>query len=314
MKVTTVFLVSSYNRLALLHQACHCILDFISNHTDFGLLVLDAGSEDGSKEYLRKIAGDYPNTVAVLIEEDRPSFSEGVNRMFKRVLDFFPAATEGLLFETDNLIKNQQPVLDAVNLLRGNDLLGAVGFTVQNLQGLFLIPGSTFLKISATILGLQLSDKFGLERMQLNNWQKNSAIKWHYYDVLYTSPLLVKIDAWRKSGGMDAENFPFAESDVHWAWKLAQAGFRKAIIQCTGIIHDNQSTVSAWSAKRVYDVHKRRLRYMYLVKGRSAAALMRFPLAARHLIEAMVFFFSFKNKERVQERLRMVYLALKYYP
>lgn len=314
MKITTVFLVSSFNRLSLLKEACDNLLGFIQLHPDFGILLLDAGSTDGSKEYLIELKQKHPSVLAIMLEQDLPSFSEGVNRLFQQVLHSFPDATEAFLFETDNLIKNEAAVIGARALLRRQNNLGAVGFTVQNMAGQYLIPGSTFLKTSATILGLQVSGKLGLERMPLRQWQQADGIQWHYYDVLYTSPLLVKLEAWQKTGGMDAYHFPFAESDVHWAWKLKQAGFRQAIVQCTGIIHDNRAAVSAWSSKRVYEVHKRRLLYIRLVKGSFVAALITLPLALRHCIEGLYFLLSFRGATRIAERFKMAYLVFKSYP
>lgn len=313
MSIHTVFLVSSYNRFSLLVEACNSVIAFMKKHEGYGLLILDAGSTDGSIEHIKSII-QTNESIYGLFENDYPSFSEGVNRMFLAIKTFFPEANFGLLFETDNLVLDDQPILDSLILMNRSEKIGAVGFTIQNLQGKTLIPGSTFIKTIATILGLQLSDKLRIERIKLTHWQLCESFQWQWYEVLYTSPLLVRIKAWEETGGMDAKNFPFAESDVHWAWKLFKKGYRQAIINCTGIIHDNRSSFSNWSSKRVYEVHKRRLLYIKLVKGQVVAMMIMPFIAFRHIFEAAYFLFLKKDKERFRARYQMIFRVFQHYP
>lgn len=313
MSIHTVFLVSSFNRFSLLVEACDNIIGFLNRHKGYGLLILDAGSTDGSVEHIKSII-QKNESICGLFENDQPSFSEGVNRMFLAIKTFFPEANFGLLFETDNLILNDQPVLDSLVLMSKIEKIGAVGFTIQSLQGKALIPGSTFIKTIATILGLQISDKLRLERIKLSYWQSCETFQWQWYEVLYTSPLLVRINSWEETGGMDAEKFPFAESDVHWAWKLSQKGYKQAIINSTGIVHDNRSTLSSWSTKRVYEVHKRRLLYIKEVKGGLVAMMIMPLIALRHIFEAAYFLIVKKDKKRFKARYQMILRVFQYYP
>ncbi len=105
-----------------------------------------------------------------------------------------------------------------------------------------------------------------------------------YCDIVYTSPLLVRADAWQSVGGMDARGFPFSDSDLDLALRLRAAGWRCVVIADTGVVHDDLGEISEWSATRTIRFHAARFRLLRRHLGR--IRFVAIPLLfARHLIE-----------------------------
>lgn len=302
--IETVFLVNSFNRKNLLTKAISSLIYYCSTNLKTATLVYEVGSTDGSREFLDNLKSKY---VYLITSSEPMSFSDGCNYAVLKASTFFPKIKQFILFETDNFLRNQIPINQALYLLQTKPNVGAVGFTVQKYDGTFLIPGSTFIKVIVTILGLTFSDKFKFERMNLNNWQKENGFKWHFYDVLYTSPLVIRHEAWKRTEGMDSVNFPFSESDTDWGYRLFQEGYASAIIECEGIIHDNLATKSEWSDKRVLDVHKGRLNYIFKHKGKLVANAIKPLLCLRHIAEWIFFSLQNREKSKIKIRKKMVF-------
>jgi GT2 family glycosyltransferase len=99
--------------------------------------------------------------------------------------------------------------------------------------------------------------------------------------------LLIRREAWLQTGGLDAERFPFSETDVDWAWRCAKAGWKTAVIASDQVVHDNLQQASAWSANRVIEFHRSRLRLLKRHRG-EWVGLIKPGLFLRHGIETLL--------------------------
>jgi GT2 family glycosyltransferase len=283
-----VVIVSSFNRVALLREALASLRPLLcQNELTFRIVVYDAGSTDGSLAVLENFRAEHaPGCVDILVPKagEDTSFAAGLNRACgfaarRRDVDYF------FLFETDNLISGLQPVKRAVSLLETDSTIAAVGFTVRTKDGRPAGFGERFPRLLSFILGQQLSARLKLEEMRVL-WVEGGGTlgRYGYSDVIYTSPLLVRTAAWERVGGMDAKVFPFSDSDVDLAFRFRDHGYRCAVIDDPGVVHDNRGQVSEWSATRTLHWHGARFRLLRRHSGLGIVAAI--PLLfVRHLTE-----------------------------
>jgi GT2 family glycosyltransferase len=282
-----VAVVNSYNRRHLLEEALASLVEAVdSDAVPYAIVVFDPGSTDGSREWIRWFAQEHPGTRIDLIGPaggEGSSFADGVNRGCQYALESFPDAEFLLLYETDNWIANADPLHGAMRLLRAEPSLAAAGFTVRLHSGKPCGWGMAFPTLSSFMLGDQLCHNFDIPRSRIHT-QQTDGVKWFAADVVFTSPLLVKAQVWRESGGIDAEAFPFSDSDLDWAWKVSRLGYKLGVLLTDGVVHDNLSVQSDWSNMRVLKFH--RARFNLLRKYRGRAVYFAIPLLfVRHLAE-----------------------------
>jgi GT2 family glycosyltransferase len=254
--------------------------------------VFDAGSKDGSVEFLRSWQGLNAGDNLLLVEaaSAHASFSEGVNRASAVALDRFPECRWLFLFETDNWLQTAEPLSQAVQLLEEESQLAAVGFTVKRHSGEFCGYGMSFPTAMSFALGLNLSARWNLDQPNNSPWRTSNNFRWRMCDVVFTSPLLIRREAWLQTGGLDAERFPFSETDVDWAWRCAEAGWKTAVIASEQVVHDNLQQASAWSANRVIEFHRSRLRLLKRHRG-EWIGLIKPILFLRHCLETLLLTF-----------------------
>jgi GT2 family glycosyltransferase len=288
--IQLVAVINSFNRKALLEKALASLTSALRN-APFGsaIVVFDAGSKDGSVEFIRSWqslnAGD--NLVLVESAGKDASFSEGVNRASAVALDRFPDCRWLFLFETDNWVQTAEPLSHAVRLLEQELQLAAAGFTVKRHSGQFCGYGMSFPTALSLALGLNLSDRWNLEGPNDSLWEITKGFRWRTCDVVFTSPLLIRREAWLQTGGLDAERFPFSETDVDWAWRCAESGWKMAVIESEQVVHDNLQQASSWSANRVIEFHRSRLRLLRRHRG-EWIGLIKPILFLRHCIESLL--------------------------
>jgi GT2 family glycosyltransferase len=291
--IQLVAVINSFNRKALLEKALASLTSALRN-APFGsaIVVFDAGSKDGSVEFIRSWqslnAGD--NLVLVESAGKDASFSEGVNRASAVALDRFPDCRWLFLFETDNWVQTAEPLNHAVRLLEQELQLAAAGFTVKRHSGQFCGYGMSFPTALSLALGLNLSDRWNLEGPNDSPWEITKGFRWRTCDVVFTSPLLIRREAWLQTGGLDAERFPFSETDVDWAWRCAESGWKMAVIESEQVVHDNLQQASSWSANRVIEFHRSRLRLLRRHRG-EWIGLIKPILFLRHCIESLLLTF-----------------------
>lgn len=290
--IELVAVINSFNRKALLEKALASLTQAL-REAPFGsaIIVFEAGSHDGSLEFLRSWHSLNPddNLVIESVTADS-SFSEGVNRGSAIALERFPECRWLFLFETDNWLQTAKPLSHAVRLLEQEAQLAAVGFTVKRHNGEFCGYGMSFPTALSLTLGLNFSLRWNLDAPNDSPWNTSDGFRWRTCDVVFTSPLLIRREAWLQTGGLDAERFPFSETDVDWAWRCAEAGWKMAVIATDEVVHDNLQQASAWSANRVIEFHRSRLRLLKRHRG-TWIGLIKPLLFLRHCIEALLLTF-----------------------
>ena len=284
-----VAVINSFNRRELLERSIVSLAQALRNGP-FGsaIVVFDAGSTDGSTQFLDnwRAQNSDDNLVLVLPDDERTSFSHGVNIGCATALARFPSCRWLLLYETDNCLSRVEPLCGAISLLELQPQLAAVGFTVKLHNGLFCGYGMRFPTAMSLTLGQNLAMCWNLYRPNDSLWQQTDDIRWRTCDIVFTSPLLVRREAWEQSGGFDTECFPFSDSDLDWAWRCAKAGWKMGVIASEDVIHDNLQQMSAWSANRVIDFHRSRLRLLKRHRG-NHVALIKPILFLRHGLESV---------------------------
>jgi GT2 family glycosyltransferase len=291
--VEFVAVINSFNRRPLLEKALGSLTQALRT-APFGsaIVVFEAGSSDGSAEFLRSWNGLNPGDNLFVVESVTAdsSFSEGVNRGSAMALERFPECRWLFLFETDNWVQTAEPLSHAVRLLEEEPQLAAVGFTVKRHAGEFCAYGMSFPTAMSLALGLNLSARWNLDQPNNSPWRTSNGFRWRTSDVVFTSPLLIRREAWLQTGGLDAERFPFSETDVDWAWRCAEAGWKTAVIASEQVVHDNLQQASAWSANRVIEFHRSRLRLLKRHRG-EWIGLIKPILFLRHCIETLLLTF-----------------------
>src|SRR2546423_10693666 len=190
-----VAVINSFNRRPLLEKALSSLTQALRT-APFGsaIVVFEAGSNDGSVEFLRSWSGLNPGDNLVVVESATSdlSFSEGVNRGSAMALERFPECRWLFLFETDNWLQTAEPLSQAVQLLEDEPQLAAVGFTVKRHAGEFCGYGMSFPTATSLALGLDLSARWDLDQPNNSPWRTSNGFPWRTSDVVFTNPLLVR--------------------------------------------------------------------------------------------------------------------------
>jgi GT2 family glycosyltransferase len=280
-------IINSFNRLQLLREALPSVINAlnIALPGKFAVVIFDAGSTDGSIEFVSEFYNDTQEFPLICLcpplDVDR-SFSAGCNLAIQKAAQTFPNLKWCFLFETDNLITNPTALTLSIKLLEQEDHLAGVGFTVEGANFC-----SSFPNFIAFVLGQQLSYHLGLEKMKIHPWYPFAESQWGYSEVVFTSPILIRYSAWQATGGMDAANFPFSDCDHDWCWAVHKQGWRLAVLNVSGVIHFNKMIISEWSSKRVIDFHRARLRLLVKHRGQQGSWL-NYLLFLRHILEIFV--------------------------
>lgn len=289
--VEFVVIINSFNRLPLLKEALSSIAQALRHISlNAAVVIFDADSTDGSSEFIQTFIDQTPDLPIHCLyppSSEERSFSAGCNHAAKFAAQVFPQLKWLFFFETDNLIKNNQALPLAIQLLEKQERLAAVGFTVERRSGEKTGFGSRFPTALGFVLGQQITRKLGLAHPLLSQWHPFSGTRWATSDTVFTSPLLVRYDAWQAVGEMDATSFPYSDCDHDWCWRAAKQNWRIAVLDTTGVIHDNDMQSSAWSGNRVINFHQARLNL--LLKHQGQWVLWLKPLLfCRHSLELIL--------------------------
>jgi GT2 family glycosyltransferase len=290
-RIELVAIINSFNRRELLERAIGSLTQALRTAAfDSAIIVFDAGSTDGSCEFLNIWCEQNPadNLIVATSSTNGPSsFADGVNTACSTALARFPDCRWLFLYETDNWLGSIKPLHEAISLLEAEPGLAAAGFTVRRHNGILCGYGMRFPSSISLALGLNLAVRWNLERPNASAWRETNGIRWRTSDVVFTSPLLIRRAAWEQSGGFDAGAFPFSDSDLDWAWRCAKLGWKTAVIESRDVVHDNLRQASAWSSDRVVDFHRSRLRLLRRHRG-DRVTLIKPLLFFRHLVETMM--------------------------
>ncbi len=298
-------IINSFNRRSLLERAIASLTDALRS-ARFGsaIIVFDAGSNDGSVEFLKAWRENNPADNLAIIEasEPRRSFSDGVNTGCAAAISRFARCRWLFFYETDNCLASTEPLEKAIALLELEPQLAAAGFTVKQHDGRFFGYGMRFPTSLSFALGQNLAARLNLHAPNNSAWQISDGIRWRTCDAVFTSPLLVRREAWEKSDGFDEKNFPFSDVDLDWAWRCAKLGWKMAVIASDNVVHDNLEQLSAWSANRVVDFHRNRFRLLKCHRGRHVALLKPF-LFLRHGLETMMLARNMASDPKAKDKL-----------
>jgi GT2 family glycosyltransferase len=306
-------IINSYNRLELLKQCIKTLSNSIysaPNVNAFAVVIYEAGSSDGSEEWLNSEGRKLLPFIDFVLPKsgDDTSFSAGINAAVAFAKKKYPDLQYLFFFETDNQLLEYHPIVQALQMLKSKERLAACGFTVRHLDGSPAGVGQPFPTITNFVLGKNLVNRLNLEKIPFA-WQTNSeGIQFSYVDVVYTSPLLVKITAWCDSIGLDAKVFPFSDCDVDWARRLKDLDWDMGVIKTDAVIHDNLNRISEWSLMRAIHNHRGRLRYFK--RHRPIAVLLIWPvlLSLRHFFELCYSIFIRNNNRRKQLSAQFLFL------
>ena len=313
-------IINSFNRYALLSEALPSIVYALRQQLRPSIIVIfEAGSTDGSIELIHtysKETCDIPiHCLTPSLERDR-SFSSGCNYAVAFAHQQYPNLKYCLFYETDNLINNPSALTLAIQLLEKQENLAAVGFTVERCNNQKAGFGCRFPTIHSFIFGQQLTSLLKLGNMEISEWHDFQGTKWGISDVVYSSPLLIRHSMWQATHGMDATKFPFSDCDVDWCWSVYKRGYFVAVLDVPGIIHDNRTQISIWSANRVIDFHRARLRLLLKHYGYWVINF-KYILWLRHLLEAIILltklFFSEYAQKSFKQRLILLKTVLNSY-
>ncbi|GEO10456.1 glycosyltransferase family 2 protein [Segetibacter aerophilus] len=284
--------INSFNRIALLRESLLALSLWLptSELNDRCVIIIyDAGSTDGSIEWIESVKISMGLVLKIVIPEpgDDTSFAAGLNTAVEVGLQTFPHLKYLLFYETDNQILEAKPVLEAINQLNVKEKLAACGFTVRKHNGTSAGIGQPFPTLLGFALGKHLVHRLKMEAVPFKWQQEQGGVEFSELDVVYTSPLLVKVAAWKESGGLNAILFPFSECDVDWAKRLRKLGWKMGVIRSNAVIHDNLETISAWSATRSMQYHRAKLRYFKCYNPTAVYTVWPLFLIVRHLLELL---------------------------
>jgi GT2 family glycosyltransferase len=289
-EVQLVAIINSFNRRSLLERAIGSLFPALRDlEIPSAAIVFEAGSNDGSREFLQRWQEEHGADRLVIISprDSRSSFSDGVNAACIAAAEKFPSHRWLFLYETDNALRNAGPLRQAIALLSQEPKLAATGFTVTSEAGARIGYGMRFPSALSLALGQNIAGMLHLHSPNKTAWRKTGSVRWRTSDIVFTSPLLIRREAWKQSGGLDPAHFPFSDSDLDWAWRCTRLGWEMAVIDCDGVVHDNLEQISAWSAGRVVDFHRSRLRLLRRYRG-DGVSLFKPVLFARHLLEIAI--------------------------
>src|SRR5437867_10092558 len=103
--VELVAIINSFNRRSLLERAISSLTEALpSARFSSAIVAFEAGSNDGSAEFLRTWRDNRPadNLIVIEASADRRSFSDGVNIACAEAIARFPDCRWLFLYETDN--------------------------------------------------------------------------------------------------------------------------------------------------------------------------------------------------------------------
>jgi len=302
--LTLTVIVNSYNRKDLLEESSASLLITLKELQLHALIIfIDAGSNDGSIEFISNLQQQEKDQQIVLLEKRGISFSGGCNTAAEYSIKNYPEIKYLLFYETDNFFIQSNPLKMALQLIEQKKEISAVGFTVEKFSGTKIMYGSRRPTIWTFALGQKFTELFKLEHNK-PIWKTHQTISYTNCDIVYTSPLLLKSEVWRSIGGMD-ELFPFSDSDIDLCLKMQEKGFFNVVIQCNGVVHDNKNKASAWSQKRVLDFHKSRFNLFKKYESQRVSVLRRM-LIVRHNLEIVVAKLLGKDKTFIENRKNLI--------
>lgn len=297
-------LIQSYNRKQLIKKAIKSFIDVYGNDRRFHVLVYDAGSTDGSIEYLQRVKEKQECVeLSIYTNPTGLSFSAGHNRLLEEVPSNQTQNSFILFYESDNAIRGPEGVEQALEAIERTSA-SAVGFTPERYDGKRTTYGGKFPNKGDFLLGQRISGAF-----KKSEHGKRISSDLFEVDWCVTSPLLVRVTSIFEIGGFDYKNFPFGHSDIDLCERLRNAGGKVLLLRTSSFVHDNIDYPSEWSAGRVLDFHRATFRLLEKHRGKMSL-LARAGLCGRHILEVIVLAtmtpFSYRARCKVDTRIYLL--------
>src|SRR6185437_12903387 len=154
-------IINSFNRFSLLQK---CLTSLIENlnagfKEKFVIVVFEAGSKDGSYEYIENIKNNqFPHIDILTPGTNGDSFSAGINDASFFAIKKYSASLRYLFaYETDNFLQGHKAFKNACDLLQAKPDIGACGFSVKKHDGRSASPGCPFPSTTSFVIGQQLT-------------------------------------------------------------------------------------------------------------------------------------------------------------
>src|SRR3954471_6065315 len=186
-QVELVAIINSFNRRSLLQAALTSLTESLRK-ASFGsaIIIFEAGSNDGSAEFLNEWRQQNPGDNLLVIEAapGRSSFADGVNQACAAAFARFPNCRWLFLYETDNYLNDVDPLEKAIALLKREPTLAAAGFTVKHYDGEFFGYGMRFPSAVSFGLGQNIAAHLGMHTPNNSEWRMSDGIRWRICDIV----------------------------------------------------------------------------------------------------------------------------------
>jgi len=220
--------ILNYNTQELLKD---CLLSLSKTHdlTDFGIIVVDNASSDGSVAMVQK---DYPQ-VKLIKNSSNLGFAKGNNAAKNYVNSKYV-----LFLNTDTIFKNEV-LSKCLSFMKKDDNLGALTCKLVMLNGKldkdarrsFPTPWVAFTHFTG------LDKLFPTSKLFARYWYGFiSPDKIHEVDVIQGAFFLTKKDILDKVGWFSEDYFLDGE-DIDLSWKIKQLGYKLVYYPVVSLIH-----------------------------------------------------------------------------
>jgi GT2 family glycosyltransferase len=265
--------IVSHNSAALLPA---CLASLASNSSTREVLVVDAGSTDGTAELVRR---DFP-AVRLLATDQNLGFTRGNNRALR-----IAQGRHLLLLNPDTVA--EPGAIDALAaFLDGHPDVGAVGpqlrfpdGSVQPSRHRFPGPATAF--FDGTVLGRWLGgglrDRYYLRDRRDDERQD--------VDWLRGACLMLRREAAAAAGLFDEGFFMYSE-EVDLCRRVRAAGWRIVYLPSAVVVHHEGKSSERSPAGRDINFHDSRVRYYRKHFGRPLALALRLAVVAHFLVLA----------------------------
>jgi hypothetical protein len=232
-----IVLILSYNGIDLLTEA----IDSYSknNYENFRIIVIDNGSTDGTKEWVRK---NFPE-VTVLRTEINLGYSGGFNLGLRYA--FYDCNADHVLITNNDVKADQNVIKSLVETAEKDETIGFVTGKVLFYDHPEIIQTVGYYEDKIKWIGGHLGGK------EKDIGQFDEIAERPYSDDIF---MLVKRSLYKEVGGYDTE-FQFQGEQMDWQIRAKKAGYKIFYTPYAKIWHKDSYTIGKKSPfKTFYDV------------------------------------------------------------
>ena len=284
-RIKLSIIILSWNTKELLKQC----LESVIRDTQYGIrnieiIVVDNGSEDGSREYLKRFKGLKVQKFKVIFNDQNLGFAKANNQGIKIAQGEYI-----MLLNSDTIVK-KGAIEKLVSSINRSDKIAAVSPLLVFPNGkpqidyYMRFPNlwQVFLYHNSVLRPIVLKTPF-LRNLICFSPQD----KFFQVDQLPGAAIIIKKEVWKKVGFLD-ENFKFLFEDVDWCWRAKKMGYELMVEPKSKIIHFGGATwkkrLKENSFEFYYQFFSSLLLFVKKNYGRWQFDVFRFALAFRSLL------------------------------